>query len=221
MNNIPKPKVIRSNRRSLSLQISSVGELIIKAPFFIPDMMINHFVKQKEDWILKTLKKFEGRGKVEKTYQEGERFLFLGDMYKLHIGDFKEIKIKDSLLEFPEFMSFRIKTELKNWYIKQAKVYISERVEYMSKKMGANYKSIRFSDTSSKWGSCFPDNSLQFNWRLIMTPITVINYVVIHELVHTKEKHHQDSFWRKVRLYTPAYKQHAKWLDENKHLLSV
>lgn len=215
------PKIIRSNRASLSLQISSGGELIIKAPFFMPDMMIRHFIKNKEAWILKTLKKFEGREKKEKTYSEGEEFLFLGDIYKLHIGDSKEINVKNGILEFPDFMKFRIKKELTNWYMRQAKEYISERVEYMSKKMDTNYKNIRFSDTSSKWGSCFPDNSLQFNWRLIMTPITVINYVVIHELVHTKEKHHQDAFWRKVRLYTPAYKQHSKWLDLNKHLLSV
>ncbi len=221
MANIPFPKIIRANRKTLSLQISSGGELIIKAPFFMPDMIIKHFVKQKEDWILKALKKFEGRGKVEKTYQEGEEFLFLGDVYKLHIGDFKEIDAKDGVLEFPEFMKFRIKKELTNWYIKHAKDMISERVEYMSKKMGTQYKKIRFSDTLSKWGSCFPDNSLQFNWRLIMTPITVINYVVVHELVHTKEKHHQDGFWRKVRLYTPAYKQYKKWLDQNKHLLNI
>lgn len=218
---IPTPKIIRSNRASLSLQISTGGELIIKAPFFMPDMMIRHFIKDKEDWILKTLKKFEGREKKEKTYSEGEEFLFLGNIYKLHIGDFKEVNVKKGVLEFPEFMSFRIKKELTNWYINQAKEYISERVEYMSKHMNTEYKSLRFSDTLSKWGSCFPDNSLQFNWRLIMTPVTVINYVVIHELVHTKEKNHQDAFWRKVRLYTPAHKQHRKWLDENKHLLSV
>lgn len=91
----------------------------------------------------------------------------------------------------------------------------------MSKKMNTKYKSIRFSDTFSKWGTCFPDNSLQSNWRLIMTPITVINYVVVHELAHTTEKNHGSRFWNKVSLYTPAYKQHRKWLDKNKHLLSV
>lgn len=221
MSNIPAPKIIRAYRKTMALQISPQGELIIKAPFFIPDVMISYFVKQKEDWILKTLKKLEGRKPAQKTYSEGEEFLFLGDVYKLHIGDFKEISANNGVLEFPNFMSFRIKKELKNWYIKQAKEYISQRVEYMSKQMDTQYKSIRFSDTSSKWGSCFPNNSLQFNWRLIMTPVTVINYVVIHELVHTKEKNHQDAFWRKVRLYTPAHKQHSKWLDKNKHLLSI
>lgn len=221
MSTILIPKIIRARRRTLSLQISPDGELIVKAPFFMPDMMINHFVKEKEDWIFKTLKKLEGKKPKKKTYLPGEEFLFLGDVYKLQIGDFKEINAKNATLEFPEFMLFRIQKELTNWYIMQAKKIIAERLDYMSKRMDTKYKSLRFSDTSSKWGSCFPDNSLQFNWRLIMTPITVINYVVIHELTHTTEKNHQDAFWRKVRLYTPAYKQHRKWLDLNKHLLSI
>lgn len=217
---IPSPTIIRSLRRTISLHITLSGKLIVKAPHFIPDRVVQHFIKEKEDWILKSLQRI-GKSKInKKTYQTGEEFLYMGDRYKLDIGDFKEISVT-SKLNFPEFLSFRIKKELTNWYIKQAKEIISKQVDYMSKKMGTKYKSIRFSDTSSKWGTCFADNSLQFNWRLIMTPITVINYVVIHELAHTMEKNHGRGFWSKVSLYTPAYRQHRKWLNNNKHLLEV
>ena len=220
MSSLPTPKVIRSVRRTLSLQISPHGELIVKAPFFIPDKIIHRFIREKEDWIFKALQKVKTRKVHIKTYQEGEEFMYLGDKYKLNIGDFKEITVNGTL-NFPSFMVFRAKKELTNWYIKESKRLIIAEVEYMSKKMNAKYKSIRFSDTSSKWGSCFPDNCLQFNWRLIMAPLTTINYVVIHELAHTIEKNHSRRFWSKVDLYTPAYKQHSKWLKNNRHLLSV
>ena len=221
MSNLPKPKIIRSMRRTMSLHVSSQGELIVKAPFFIPEKLILNFLKQKEDWILKALQKVGSRIVKQKTYQAGEEFLFLGDVYKLHFGSFKEINISNGLLNVPDFMMFRIKKELTSWYISQAKKLITDRVDYVCKQMNSKYASIRFSDTSSKWGSCSPDNSLQFNWRLIMTPLTVINYVVVHELAHTIEKNHSRRFWKIVDLHTPAYKQHRKWLDLNKHMLSV
>lgn len=218
MSDIPIYTIIRSLRRSIALHISD-GELIVKAPHFIPEIIIKNFVKDKEDWIIKALQK-SGKKKVEKTYKEGEEFLYLGDFYKLKYGDFKEIHVTKTL-NIPLAMSIRIKKELTNWYVNQAKDVISKQVEYMSKKMGTKYKNLRFSDTSSKWGTCFSDNSLQFNWRLIMTSLPVLNYVVVHELAHTKEKNHQRGFWRIVDLYTPAYKQHRKWLQNNKHLLEV
>lgn len=217
MHNV-SPKIIRSVRKTMSLHISSQGELVVKAPFFIPEKLINLFIKEKENWIFKTMQKVK---KVQnKTYQEGEEFLYLGDKYKLHIGNYKDISINGSL-NFPNFMMFRAQKELTNWYIKEAKKLITSQVDYFSKKMGTKYKNIRFSDTSSKWGTCFPDNSLQFNWRLIMAPLMVLNYVVIHELAHTVEKNHGSRFWAKVDLYTPAYKQHRKWLNNNRHLLSI
>lgn len=219
MSNLPPPKVIRSVRKTMSLHISSQGELIVKVPFFMPENMINRFIREKEDWIFKALQKVKNSTVQPKTYQEGEKFLYLGDIYKLHIGDFKEISIS-STLNVPSFMIFRARKELTNWYMREAKKLITAQVERFSTQMSTEYKSIRFSDTSSKWGSCFPDNSLQFNWRLILAPLMVINYVVIHELAHTIEKNHGRRFWNKVDQYTPAYKQHSKWLKNNRHWLA-
>ncbi len=220
MPTIPSPIIVRSMRRTVSLYITPSGKLLVKAPFLVPERVIKNFILKKEDWILRTLQKLGKRKVNRKTYQKGEEFLYLGDKYKLLIGDFKEISITKSL-NFPSFLSFRIKKELTNWYIKKAKEVITKQVDYMSKKMNVKFKSLRFSDTSSKWGSCSPDNSLQFNWRLIMTPIIVLNYVVIHELTHTIEKNHSQRFWSKVDQYTPAFKQHRKWLENNKHLLEI
>lgn len=218
---IPTPHVIRSHRSSIAIQIDKDGTLIVKAPHLVPQFVINNFIREKSEWIEKTLAKVTSRQPKAKMFSEGEEFLFLGISRKLLLTNDIEIRIQKEQLLFPRVMLLRAQKELTLWYRKQAETIITQRVKEKAKEMHASYKDIFFSDTKSKWGTCFADNTLQFNWRLVMAPLMVIDYVVIHELVHTTEKHHQDSFWRRVRNFTPAYKQHRKWLDVNAHLLSI
>lgn len=218
---IPTPHIIRSHRLSIAIHITRDGELVIKAPKFAPDFMIRNFINEKEEWIEKTLLKIHNRVPQKKQYTEGEVFYFLGEPHVLRFYDDITIQTKNGKLFFPKALQFRLQKELGEWFVKQAKTTIMNRLEIKSHEMDASYGIVRFSDTSSKWGTCFPDNSLQFNWRLIMAPLMVLDYVVIHELAHTTEKNHGDSFWRKVRQFTPAYRQHRKWLNDNAHLLTI
>lgn len=213
------PQIIKSRRSSLTISINPDGEVIVKVPLLVPKFIINNFIREKSDWIEKTLAKINKRKPNKKRHQEGEFFLFLGQKYKLKFDHVLEVQLKNGEIIFPHAAVFRIEKEMTNWYIRKAQEIISKRVEFHAQRMHASYKDLRFSDTRSKWGTCFRDNSLQFSWRLVMAPLMVLDYVVIHELVHTTEKNHKDTFWGKVRLYTPAYKQHRKWLEENAHLL--
>lgn len=218
MNQIPDFTLIRSRRKSISIQITSHAEVIVRAPLRVSDKYIKKFVNEKSDWIKDRVMKMQKHR--TKQYITGEEFLYLGNVHKLHIGNYKQIHVDDTL-NFPDFLIFRAKKELLNWYIKQAKEIIIRRVEYHSKIMQAEYKSITFSDTKSKWGSCGHDNALQFNWKLVMCSLLVIDYVVVHELAHTLEKNHSRDFWRKVELYKPAYRQHRKWLETNSPRLVI
>ncbi len=214
-----KYTIVRESRGSISLQVTRQGEVVIKAPRFVPEFIINQFIASKKEWIDSALQKISVRLPKKRTYTEGEEFLYLGTIHKLSFHSGTQIIFKNGKLYFPLGAKFRIKKELEAWYKTQAGKIITERVIYQAKKMKAYYKDVFFSDTSSKWGTCFADNTLQFNWRLIMAPLMVIDYVVIHELTHTTEKHHQAPFWSRVRLFTPAYKQHRKWLADNAALL--
>jgi predicted metal-dependent hydrolase len=160
-------------------------------------------------------------GVNKKIYQDGEEYLYLGNTVTLTIGKYTEIYVAGGKLLFPDFLQFRLETELKNWFMKQAREIITQSVSIHARRMHVSYTSLSFSDTKSKWGSCTHDNRLQFCWRLVMAPILVINYVVIHELVHIVEKNHSDNFWRKVRLYNPSYKQHIKWLKTHGDMLVI
>lgn len=220
MDKIPDFTLVRSRRRSVSIQITPEGIVEVRAPLLSPYGAISQFVRDKSDWIYKHLGNIQKKQRKTKQYLQGEKFMYLGNIYKLHIGNYKQIHVTDRL-NFPDFLEFRIKSELTHWYINEAKMIITERVEYYSKVMKAEHKGIMFSDTKSKWGTCSHDNNLQFNWRLVMSSLLVIDYVVVHELAHISEKNHSAKFWLIVKKYKPAYKQYRKWLGSNSHKLTL
>lgn len=206
----------------MMLQVTSNAQLVVYAPTLVPKFLIDRFISEKKEWIEKKLSEVQKRKpKAVKTYTEGDTFLFFGKEIILQFTEGIIIEIKENRLLFPKALSFRVQKELEMWFKNQAKDIISKRLQYHAKIMDVSYKTVMFSDTKSKWGTCFPDNSLQFNWRLVMAPLLVIDYVIIHELSHTTEKNHGRDFWNRVRLFTPAYRQHRDWLTQNGHLLQV
>lgn len=216
-----EPKIVRSRRRTLALQILPDSTLIVKAPFFTPTFFINKFIQEHKAWIEKKIELINKQRAQSKKLKNGKSstILFLGNEYIVHHGDYNAIRLKEDQFLFPQALRFRAKTEITNWYVKQAKHIITTQVEFYAKRMNAVYTDLKFSDTKSQWGRCTHDNKLQFSWRLVMAPLLVINYVVVHELVHTFEKNHSRAFWSKVRLYNPSYRQQIIWLKENGHSL--
>lgn len=215
MVDIIETKIIRSRRKTVALSVTPDATLIVKAPLFTPKFFINSFIKQHEEWIKKQIQVVQERKQLEKDYRNGEIFLFLGLERQLDIGNYPEVALQDNKIVFPQALLFRAKKQLIAWYKKQAKIIITQQVEQYAKQMKTSYGSITFSDTRSQWGSCTHENNLQFSWRLIMAPILVINYVVVHELAHTFEKNHSREFWHIVNAYCPSYKRQRKWLSEH------
>ena len=107
------------------------------------------------------------------------------------------------------------------WYKGKAKAYIEERVRHYSGVLNLYPEHVRIGSARSRWGSCSHKNHLSFTWRLIMAPHSVIDYVVIHELAHIKEKNHSNRFWNLVEEIVPDYGTHRKWLRKKGHLLNI
>jgi hypothetical protein len=214
--------ITRSNRHSISIQVLPGGKVRVKAPYYVPEFMVRRYIKQKWEWIDKQIQKQKHiASEVRRTYTEGELYYYLGKPYALTFANVSEISFQEGHLLYPRTLVFRIQTEVGNWYIREAKRIITTCLHEQSARMNVSYTSVRFSDTSSKWGSCSPDDRLQFNWRLVMAPMLVIRYVVVHELAHTKEKNHGTAFWKLVASVTPSYKQQRKWLKEQGDMLVV
>lgn len=210
----------RSHRRTISLSIKPDGSIVIKAPHLVPKLIIDQFVSKNQDWIDRRLDKLAASPvKRTGTYSDGDIFLYLGKEVRLRFGNYTAIKVVGDELQFPIGLQFRIKKELEAWYVSQGKTLITKQLEKYAREMDAEYTALMFSDTRSKWGSCSHDNRLQFSWRLIMAPILVMNYVIVHELTHTTEKNHSRDFWKRVEKYNPSYRQSRKWLKDHGHTL--
>jgi len=106
-----------------------------------------------------------------------------------------------------------------DWYKERAYEKISERVQWYALKNGFQYNKIKITQAQKRWGSCSSKGNLNFSWRLIMAPLPVVDYVVVHELAHLVEKNHSKAFWSKVKMLMTDYQKQQEWLKRNGHLL--
>ncbi len=212
----------RKRRKTISLNISEANEIIISAPYFTPVREINSFVHQKQDWIEKTIKK-KSRASLsrrEKEFVTGEEYYYLGESYPLET--FCEPQEKQGLLLWnqrfylnaPEDKEIR-KNYFVLWYKQKALEYISERVKFFQKQFNLLARGVRISSARQRWGSCSPENKLAFSFRLVMMPPEVIDYVIVHELMHIREKNHSSRFWKLVAAAMHDYKNHQRNLRKH------
>jgi predicted metal-dependent hydrolase len=108
-----------------------------------------------------------------------------------------------------------IAQQLRFWMIDKAEELIKKRVAEYSELIGVNYNNIRIKDTKTRWGSCSSKSNLNFNYRIIMAPERVMDYIIVHELCHLKHMNHSKEFWNAVANYMPDYEKHKEWLKEN------
>lgn len=216
-------KIIRTKRKTIALQITDDATLIVKAPLNVNNKTIKAVVLKHKKWIEQKKREIDERTPKfsPKEFVNGEGFLFLGRYYKLKIVDKQEVPLrfennfylsKDALPQAREVFI--------EWYKKIAYEKISERVEWYAQKRGFKHDKANITNAQKRWGSCSNKN-LNFPWRLIMAPLPVIDYVVIHELVHIEEKNHSKAFWNKIKMLMPDYEKHKEWLKKNSYLLRL
>ena len=104
-----------------------------------------------------------------------------------------------------------------SWYKKKAKQHLQQRVDFFSHEFNLRANSVKITSAEKRWGSCSADDNLSFSFRLIMAPPDIIDYVIVHELMHIKEKNHSAAFWKLIEAAMPEYKIHRRWLKDNNH----
>jgi len=218
------PKIIYTKRKSICLMIGRDASLIVRAPQKTAIGVIREFIEKNKAWIWKNIleRKTIIKATPKKKFVENENFLYLGKNYKLSIvkANGFSLKFNDGFL-LPEAKLDRAKEIFINWYKKQAKEKITERVKIYWNKINAKPKKINISNACYRWGSCGANNDLYFNWKLIMSPLEAIDYVVAHELAHLTEKNHSRKFWNRVKSIFPEYQKGKSWLKQNGHMLNL
>lgn len=111
--------------------------------------------------------------------------------------------------------------QLEKWYRKEAQAVFTQKAKDYAQILGVGFQEIRIKDQKSRWGSCSSLGNLNFNWRILMAPEPVCDYVIIHELCHLLHMDHSAAFWREVEKLCPAYKEYRKWLRENGKTLYI
>jgi len=216
----------KKRRKTISLHIKEDGKIVIYTPYCKPKWEIEKFIEEKESWIIGKISEREKRTKeVEKTFLPGEKFLYLGEWYPLEIQESSN-RGTPLTLAFGKFILSHdrigeARDLFCHWYKKEAKEKITERVDHYGNRFQLLPEGIKITSARSRWGSCSRDNRLSFSWRIIMASLTIIDYVLIHELVHIREKNHSKKFWNYLESVLPNYRKHRSWLRENGHLLQL
>jgi predicted metal-dependent hydrolase len=224
MSKIKIDKIIRSKRKTIALVVTQEATLVVRAPFTTSLTYIENLVRKKRTWIQEKQARFQrNQSKVlPKEFVNGEGFWYLGKEYKLEIVQHqdKPVVLEEHLKIAQERLP-HAREYLIAWYKEQALQKITKRVEWYAKQTGLEYKSVKITNAQKRYGSCGAKGTLNFSWRLIMAPLRVLDYVVVHELAHLDEKNHSRKFWNKVKLMLPDYRERQEWLKENGSLLQI
>jgi predicted metal-dependent hydrolase len=176
-------------------------------------------LKENAAWVVDQQRKYDTyREQVpDRTFEPGACFPFLGQDRELviekrpkhEIGE-DSIRLRKSAVE-----QSTVKQVLENFYRSRARDYLTERTDHYAERMGVEYKKLELRNQRTRWGSCSTGGTISLNWRLIMAPPDVVDYLVVHELAHLTEQHHGREFWQLVGEHIPDYKEKAEWLEKH------
>lgn len=216
-------------RKTICLKIVGPHNIEITAPAKTHKIDVEKLLFSKFDWlqkkanILRTL----AESPLNKAPCNGQPILFLGEQHLLQIINHstleysvkqKENNIIISLPGHPN-VKYDCTTLLEHWYKKTATKILIEKTRDWSSKLGVNPTKINIKDQKTRWGSCSSLGTINYNWRLIMAPLAIIDYLVIHELAHLIVPNHSSEFWQVVNRYCPDFKDRRNWLKVNGPLL--
>jgi len=211
----PKAKYVR-------LEVRPETGLTVVIPRSYKPEQVPALLKEKERWISGKLAKYARvqQSGITKSLENGDTVPYLGRDMKVVVRQ-SEGKLERVNLERNRLIvdlgagDNGLNPLLEQWYRMQAAELIEEKVNKMSSLMGLKYGRLTIRGQKTRWGSCSHKGNLNFNWRLMMVPEPVIDYIIIHELAHLKEMNHTKRFWQLVEQYCPKWRNHKKWLRDH------
>jgi predicted metal-dependent hydrolase len=203
-------------RRSITLTIDEHG-LRVGAPLRASGREIEAVLQQHARWVLRTLARWSGRRPAPCSWRNGETLFLLGTALRLELRAAAGAVERhgDTLTAGGDENALR--TKVAEWYRHEALVCFEQRIARYAGALNVRVSGLRLSQARTRWGSCGPDGRVALNWRLIQMPLTLVDYVVVHELAHLHEMNHSPRFWRVVENILPDYAERRAALRHDAH----
>lgn len=227
-------EIIRSSRRrSVGIAVKPDGAVRVSVPAGFPESRIHALVEAKSGWIRKKRNRFLALQSERQAmrFADGEVLPYLGRSLELRLlpdsvtdrceSDGRVLQMH--IASLPDEAGFRERCleALQAWYQQAAEEHFRRRAAHYAGILGLTPKLVAIKSYRTRWGSCHRDGRIYFNWRLIMAPPFVIDYVVIHELCHLFHADHSSRFWARVARYCPDVQSARHWLKEHGHGLDL
>jgi predicted metal-dependent hydrolase len=176
-------------------------------------------VKSKEYEIHKQITKNKelNKERINRQFLPGQSFLYLGKSYNLQVDDtqVEPLKLRNGKFILASKSIEKAEESFVKFYKKMGKPILEKRVAFFREFIKEKPKEIKIVDLKTRWASCTPSGNLNFHWKCFMAPQSVLDYLIVHELVHLKHLNHSRQFWDEVSIILPDYKTHEEWLRKN------
>jgi len=208
-----------AHRKTVELTVERDGALTVRAPEGTAPSAVEGFVREKLFWVYTKLAEKEALRHPVPTreYVTGEGFRYLGRSHRLLLVESQDVPLKLEAGRFKLLRSeaSRGREHFVAWYKVHALPWLRRRVAQWAPRIGVQPKSLEVRDLGYRWGSCGHSGGLNFHWQTILLPPGMVDYVVVHELVHLKEPNHTAEFWTQVERVLPDQAQRKAWLASN------
>lgn len=220
-----------SRRKTVAISVGFDGVRVL-APVDVSDKHVLDVVRKKGRWVLQKQEGYKelGTSIAAREFVSGETFHYLGRGYRLKVVPDPEVLITRIVRRGAHLVApvpfgtdelvrrSSIRSGLRLWYQEQAKRHFPERVRLMAEQLGIKSPVTHVVDQSKRWGSCDARGHIRLNWRLIMAPLSLADYVIAHETCHVLEHNHSRRFWRSLEIIMPDYELRLRRLDRLGHL---
>ncbi|MEH2445205.1 MAG: SprT family zinc-dependent metalloprotease [Nostoc sp.] len=213
-------------RRTVEITIERDGQLIITTPPQVPVEKLGQIIEQRRFWIYSKLLKKEAikPPSAQKTYLPGEGFHYLGRSYRLKLVDTADNPLRLYQGRFELLRCLRRATPTHQqqgrdlfiqWYRGHIQQYLESIITSLINRIGKAPTSMQVRELGNRWGSCNPKGDIYFHWRVALLPTSMIEYVVVHEMVHLVQPNHNRDFWDRIERILPDCVDRKEWLAKN------
>jgi hypothetical protein len=211
--------VLSARRRTIELSVERDGALVVRAPARATPERLEAFIREKRGWVYRKVAEKEAirRAVPVKEFVSGEGFPYLGRSYRLLLVNAQDVPLR---LEAGRFRLLRSeatqgRAHFVRWYTEHGRIWLRGRVTALAPRVGVEVAQVEVRELGYRWGSSGRRGTLNFNWTTVLLPPSVIEYVVVHELVHLHEPRHTPEFWRRVAQAVPDYDRRKLWIAEH------